>query len=155
MVHSYADDKYIYSVDMMFVYIHYYKPKYIKIKVSDLAKNLDHKGWNMENEYNPKTAYSPKDVIDDPDKYESDFMRIMNADLKYPIIVSPNNNIIDGVHRLTKAYLEKKKYIKAYIFDSKLMKKFIIAKSDRWDIVNNLKSYNLIMLYIERFFKQK
>jgi len=153
MVQTYSDNNYIYSVDMMFVYIHYNKSKYIKIKVDDLVKNLDHNGWNDDPDNDPKYAFSAYDVINNPDKYESDFTRIMNADLSYPIILSKDNNIIDGIHRLTKAYIEKNKYIKAYIFDSKLMKKFIITKRENWNLINNLKSYNLIMLYIERFMK--
>lgn len=153
MVQTYSDDKYIYSVDLMFVYIHYHKPKYIKIKVADLLDNLNHNGWNDDPNNDPKYAFSANDVMNNPDEHEADFLRIMNADLSYPIIITRNNNIVDGIHRLSKAYLEKKKYIKAYTFDSKLMKKFIITKKGNWDLVNDLRSYNLIMLYIERFLK--
>jgi len=38
------------------------------------------------------------------------------ADLKYPIILSPCNFILDGKHRMAKAILEGKEYIKAVRF---------------------------------------
>ena len=50
----------------------------------------------------------------------------MNSNLKYPIIIIKNNIIVDGMHRLSKAYLLNKKYIKAYIFDNTLLIKKLI-----------------------------
>lgn len=38
--------------------------------------------------------------------------RVKDADLKYPILISPDGCIIDGVHRLCKAILEEKDTIK-------------------------------------------
>lgn len=32
--------------------------------------------------------------------------RILHADLTYPIIIDPDNNILDGCHRLCKYYLD-------------------------------------------------
>jgi len=66
-----------------------------------------------------------------------------------------DGNIIDGVHRLTKSVLLNKKYIKAYVFDSKLMKKFVIAKKNEWDKVDKLKVYQFIILYVDRFINLK
>jgi hypothetical protein len=42
MVQTFSDDKKIYSVDMMFAYIHIYKPKYNKINVEQFLKTLDY-----------------------------------------------------------------------------------------------------------------
>jgi disulfide oxidoreductase YuzD len=39
--------------------------------------------------------------------------KVLNADLNYPIILSPDNFILDGKHRLSKAIIENTKYIKA------------------------------------------
>ncbi len=82
----------------------------------------------------------------------------MNADLKYPIILDKNNTIIDGMHRLTKAYLLKKKHIKAYIFDDNIMKKFIIGTKKGkewtekdWDYYESLSENDIINLYKDRF----
>lgn len=40
--------------------------------------------------------------------------RIQNADLKYPIILDDYGFICDGWHRVCKAIMENKRYIKAY-----------------------------------------
>lgn len=61
-----------------------------------------------------------------------------------------NNNIVDCVHRYTKAYLEGKKEIKAYIFNKKIMKKFLINKQGDSDKVDNMKMYEFIELFYKR-----
>jgi hypothetical protein len=43
--------------------------------------------------------------------------RIMLADLKYPIIISAEGRVMDGMHRLCKAWIEKKEKILAVKFD--------------------------------------
>lgn len=43
-----------------------------------------------------------------------DYYRIENCDLKYPIILAPNGDIIDGVHRVCKAIIQGKDKIRAY-----------------------------------------
>lgn len=148
MVQTYSDNKFIYSVDMMFAYIYFNKPKYQLIPVNDLLKTLEYDGWGdpIKN-----IKYSALDVINNPKKYKDDFNRIKKADLSYPIILSYDNNIVDGVHRLTKSYLEKKDNIKAYKFDKNTMKKFIIGKYGEWNKVDNMNTYNFIILYEKRF----
>lgn len=150
MVQTYSDNKYIYSVDMMFTYIYFNKPKYEKLKVEDLLYQLEYQGWGdpIKN-----IKYSAIDVINNKENYMDEYKRILNANLNFPIIVSYDGNIIDGIHRLSKAYLNNIKYIKAYIFDKKLMKKFIIGKSGDWGKVDELKVYHFIILYVERFIK--
>jgi len=147
MVQTFSDDKKIYSVDMMFAYIHIYKPKYKKINVEQLLHTLDYKGWG-----NPKENiyYSPKQVLENPKKYKDEIKRINEANLKYPIIVY-DNNIVDGVHRLTKSCLINKKTIKAYIFDKEIMKNFLIDKNKDWNKVDKMQIYNYIELFIKKF----
>lgn len=41
----------------------------------------------------------------------------MNANLKYPIILAPDNFILDGKHRVAKAIIKGKKYVKAVRFE--------------------------------------
>lgn len=148
MVQTYSDNKYIYSVDMMFVYIFRSKLKPIKMKTKNLLYQLQYDGWG-DPEKNIK--YSAIEVIDNPQKHEDDFERILKADLRYPIIISHDGNIVDGIHRLSKAYLEKIKFLKAYSFNENLMKKFIIAKKDQWDKVDKMEIYDLINIYVDRF----
>ena len=158
MVQTYSDNKYIYSVDMMFAYIYFNKIKITKYKIDqNILKNLDYEGWgkmpNILGDPLKNIKFSPNAVLANPRKYRKDYDRIKNANLKYPIIMDQDDNIIDGVHRLSKAVLLNKKYINAYIFDKKLMKKFIVAKRDQWDKVNEIKIYQYIILYIERLKK--
>jgi hypothetical protein len=147
MPQTFSDDKKIYSVDMMFAYINIFKPKYTKIKIDQLLHNLEYKGWG-----DPKNNlfYSPKQVLENPRKYKDEIKRINEANLKYPIIVY-NNNIVDGVHRLSKSYLLNKKTIKAYIFDDKTIKNFIIDKNKDWNKVDKIQVYNYIELFIKKF----
>ena len=147
MPQTFSDNKKIYSVDMMFAYINIFKPKYTKIKTDQLLHNLEYKGLG-----DPKINlfYSPKQVLDNPKKYKDEIKRINEANLKYPIIVY-NNNIVDGVHRLTKSFLLNKKTIKAYIFDDKTIKNFIIDKNKDWNKVDKIQIYNYIELFIKKF----
>ena len=148
---TYSNNDYIYSVDMMFSYIMLNKPKFTNIKVEELVEQLNYDGWGdpINN-----IKYSAIDVINNPSKYKNEYDRIKKADLNYPIIISSDGYVVDGIHRLSNAYLNNVKTIKAYKFNDKIMKKFILAKSNEWDKVDNIKSYNLINLYASRFCKK-
>ena len=151
MVQTYSDNNKIYSVDMMFAYINIYKPKSIYIDIKHLLKTLEYKGWG-----NPKKNiyYSPLDVIKNlkNKKYKDEIKRIENANFKYPIIMD-GNNVVDGVHRLTKAYLTNRKKLKAYVFTKKEMNKFLINKTGDWDKIDKLETFDFIKLFYKRFCK--
>lgn len=155
MPQSYSNGKKIYSVDMMFGYINLFKPKTERVKISDFLHVLEYKGWGdpSKNEY-----YSPLEVLKNPKKYKNEIDRIKNADLKYPIIIN-NRFIVDGVHRLCKAYLMSKKggsqTMKAYVFNNQDMKKFLINNKGDWDIVDKLDSHFYIELFHKRFCNRK
>lgn len=142
MVHTYSNGNKIYSVDMMLAYINIFKPKKEKIEIKNLLKTLEYKGWSKD----IKNFYSPIKVIKNSKKFKDEYQRIENSDLRYPIIVTENHVIIDGVHRLSKAYLLNKKTINVYIFDKKLMKKFVIDKK-----VDKLGIHDFIKLFYEKF----
>jgi len=141
-IEYYSDDKYKYSTALMFAYINLQKPKKIKIKTSQLLFNLDLHCW----ENNTK----PSDVTSclKNDKYKNEIKRITESDTKYPIIVDSNLFIIDGMHRFVKSIINNKKTIDAYMFDKKVMEKFIVGKRDE---KINLKLNDYIELYNERF----
>jgi len=145
---TYSDNKYIYSVDMMFAYLYLHKPHYQKIKVSDLINNLNYNCWGDPINH---VYHTPNDVINSPTKYESDYKRIKGADLSYPIIITHDMFVIDGMHRLTKSHLEGKKTIKAYVFDNHLLRKFKLANRTEWGKVDKIKSYQLIILFNKKF----
>lgn len=83
--------------------------------------------------------------------YKQDIERIKNADLKYPIIIV-DKHVIDGVHRLTRAYLEGKKKIKPYRFTKQQLKKFVIANEGEWGKVDGMEIHNYIQLFYKRFY---
>ena len=149
MVHTYSDSNNIYSVDMMLAYINIFKPKnlILEIEIDNYLNVLDYKGWGNQKK---KIFYSPADVMNDPKKHTHEYNKIMESNLKYPIIVD-KNNIIDGVHRLSKAYLFGKKKIKAYFFDNKLMKKFLIDTKGNFDKVDRMTINDFIILFNNRF----
>ena len=147
MVQTYSNNKKIYSVDMMFAYLNIYKHPTTSVPVSKLLNALEYKSWGNPSK---EKYYSPNDVIKNPKKYKNEMDRIKKANLKYPIIMD-EKYVIDGVHRLSKAYLRDKKYIKAYIFDKKLMKKFLINSKADWNKVDNLQTHDFIQLFYKKF----
>jgi len=147
MVQTYSINKKIYSIDMMFAYLNIYKHPTISVPVSKLLNALEDKSWGN---HSKKIYYSANDVIKNPKKYKNEMDRIKKANLKYPIIID-EKYVIDGIHRLSKAYLRDKKYIKAYIFDKKLMKKFLINSKADWIKVDNLQTHDFIKLFYKKF----
>jgi hypothetical protein len=150
MVHTYSDSNKIYSVDMMLAYINIFKPKnlILEINIDDYSNTLDYKGWSSKK---TNLFYSPMDVITQPKQYKEEYKKITQANLKYPIIIDKKNNIIDGVHRLSKAYLLGKKKIKAYFFNDQLLKKFLIDNKKDFNKVDKLTISDYIVLFNQRF----
>jgi len=141
--------KNIYSIDMMITYINIFKPKAVYVDVNKLLPNLEYKGWG-----DPTTniKFSAMDVLNKPNtkRHKEDYNRINDANLKYPIILDAKNNIFDGIHRLAKAHLSKKK-IKACIFTQQKMSNFILDKNGNYNKVFKLQSYDLIELFYKKF----
>lgn len=153
MIHTYCDNVNIYSIDMMFAYIKKYKKNLseVHVNVSDFSSQLNNTMWG-----NPEKniKYSPMAVIINPESNQKEYNKILNVNMTYPIIISEHNgNIIDGLHRLSRAYLEKNPFIVAYMFNNNIMKKFIVGKKDEWQKVNNMRICDFINLFVERFCK--
>jgi len=126
----------------MFAYINIFKPKAIKINLNDIKYDMDAKGWGDGD-------ISVNDVLKNPKKYKDDCDRINNANLKYPIIMDTKGNIFDGVHRYIKSKMLNKKSIKVYIFDDKLLNKFIVNKSGNYNAKLEIDEY--IKLFYKHF----
>lgn len=135
----------VYSVDLMFSYVNIYKPTPVMMDMKDIEYNLYYTVWNDEK----GNKYKPIDVILAPKKYKYDMDKIKNADLSYPIIVH-NGEVIDGFHRLTAAKIADKKKIKAYIFTTNDLKKFIIDKKGNVSAYTNMEINDLIELFNKR-----
>lgn len=57
-------------------------------------------------------SFLPFDVTD-LDAFIWQIKRVLDVDLKYPIILNDKGEIVDGYHRICKAFLNNKKTIKA------------------------------------------
>ena len=84
---------------------------------------------------------------------------MLSAELKYPIIIWKEKNlIIDGNHRIGAALIRDKKTIKAYELTTAQMKNFAIVKftneEDYWKKYNNLNTNTYIELFYKRFCKK-
>jgi len=144
---TYTDDNFIYLVDLMFMYIKTITST--KIKLENILPQLKIKDWGN---------FSPIEVIKNKSVSPEDYKRIIKADLRYPIIITNDYKIIDGMHRLSKAFLLKKKYVRAYKIDDKTMKKFIISKrkgkkwnKSDWNYYESLTKRDIDNLFKERF----
>ncbi|HRD77402.1 MAG TPA: hypothetical protein PK264_15960 [Hyphomicrobiaceae bacterium] len=59
----------------------------------------------------------PKDVRPTVRKVAERASDIMRADLNFPIIMTRGGDILDGAHRIARAYLEGKTHIRASVID--------------------------------------
>lgn len=70
--------------------------------------------WHHGGVYNLKS----KEIINNQEIYKEEYERTMKADLKYPIDIMKNKGrwlILDGLHRLMKAYILKQNRVKVRI----------------------------------------
>jgi hypothetical protein len=132
----------------MLAYINIYKPSYSKIPITNFISQLSQNVWGK---------YSPMDVIQNMNakKYKIDAAKIRKADLTYPIIILKNKHIIvDGYHRLSNVLIKENSEINAYIFDTSLMKKFIVDKNMNFVKVHqHTNIYDFLQLWSKNFCK--
>ncbi len=96
----------------------------VDFKINDLIWNFDLPLWGKDGE---SWNLTPWDVINKVPGSASQRKRVENIDMTYPILVIERNNkwlIIDGVHRLVKAYLDDQKTILAKIITQDLIDKY-------------------------------
>ena len=76
-----------------------------EINIEVLKWHFDIPFWNWQNHW---YVLKPIEVINNPKKYQSQYDRVMNSDISYPIDVMENKGrlvILDGLHRLVKCEL--------------------------------------------------
>lgn len=145
---SFSNGKQIFSVNMMFSYLQKHNHPVSSHKLSEFDHIFSDNCWG---DPSLNISYSPNDVLSFPEKYPNDHTRITNADLSYPIIITSNNHVIDGVHRLSHCLKNNIDTINAYFFDEDLLNKFMICDTIDWDFVDNLDLDYLDNLFNERF----
>lgn len=146
---TYTDDNFIYSVDLMFMYVKTIKSK--KINIKKLLPKLKIKDWDN---------YSPIQIIKNKNLSPNDYDRIIHSDLRYPIIINEKLDIIDGMHRLAKSYMKNKLTIRVYKIDKNIFNKFIVGEKSKkskewkdsdWDYYESLSEKDINDLFKKRF----
>ena len=147
--HNHRD---FYSVDMMIAYLNTHKHPVIKLSLDTFVPQLNEIVWGDERKESGK-GWSPMTVVEKigMKKYQENAERIKEADLSYPIIVTEKHVIIDGYHRLAKAYLEGKKDIKVNVIDDALLRKFLLVKGMDFVKLNSVAIYDILELWNKRF----
>jgi len=89
----------------------------IELNINELLWNLDLPFWEEEkiDDWN----LTPREVIQNPKHYPNHYQRILRVDLNYPICIAKSKNekrfVLDGTHRLARAYIDNLKTIKVKI----------------------------------------
>jgi hypothetical protein len=121
------DDTHSYSVDAIHEYINTTQPPIVRMPVSELEHNLLDNCWDMH--------FTPRELIEQSvetgpwSDVAEHLRRIADADLAYPIVVTGSHPcfVVDGMHRLSKAILNKHVFIAVHILDNETMKRFVIS----------------------------
>lgn len=79
----------------------------------DLADYVDQLKDYVWTEGDSEKKIRPIDI----DESSEHWQRMLDADLDYPILIGPNNEIMDGYHRLARAFFLRKPKIKIQKFD--------------------------------------
>lgn len=72
---------------------------------------------------------TPSEVLNSPDKYRSEYKRVVEADMKHPIDIMKNKNkwlILDGLHRLMKASMNGSKNVNVRIVSTEKIPEIMI-----------------------------
>jgi len=88
-----------------------------ELDINELLWNFDIPFWEEEiiNDWN----LTPREVVKHPKYHQNHYQKVLQSDLQYPICIARNKKgrwfVLDGTHRLTKAYLNKQKTVKVKI----------------------------------------
>lgn len=130
----------IYDIEKLWALTNEMKADEVKIDQLTWVMDVDH--WSdldgihskdITDELIKNEKYiSANDVLKNPLIYLHHFDLISFADLSYPILLIklPNDNldVIDGIHRLSKAYVQKQKTISAIVVPQKTLQEAIVKK---------------------------
>ena len=83
----------------------------------DTVDFMKNNAGSYPNSTNVKTI-TPREIVAEPDLYNTEYQKILSADIMFPIVMINNNTIFDGHHRLVKAILFNVPTINAYLIKS-------------------------------------
>ena len=123
-------EEYVCSTDMLFWIMKKFTDiPIVNVNVDTLKKHMNIKYWEF-----PGTI-KPNDVIQNPQQYPDHIKRIKKCDLRYPIFMNKNGTkIYDGLHRLTRSVMDKRKIIKVQYIPDIVIKLSILGTESQKDI---------------------
>lgn len=102
----------------------------IEMPIDDLMWHFDYPWW--EKEGTDDWNLTPQELVDDPKKEPTHYRKIQRADLAFPLQVMRHKGrwlLLDGMHRLVKAYLKGDKMVKVRIIPPSVI---ALIKTGRW-----------------------
>jgi hypothetical protein len=141
--HTATDNLGTYSIYMLIKYCTEKGVRIETINVDNILHNLELPMWKDKES---GKFISPMEVINNKNLYREEYKNIMDADLKYPIILDVHYDFVDGAHRLSKAYINGIKTIDSYIITLEELKHFRLPKT-RIKKIKNLTHKTLDNLY--------
>ena len=154
MAKIYNREKNVYSVDLMIAYVGLFKLEPIEIDIERMRPSMNLPYW-LSKRGKTMVRLSPAQAIENPDEYPEHKKKIESADLRYPIMIHEDYHLIDGAHRLVKAFSEERKTIRAYMFSDELMEKFIVNKEGNINIGRFISVAQQIHIFYKRFANQE
>jgi hypothetical protein len=97
---------------------HWAEEKVWALKVTSEATDIRELIWHFEIPFLREDGIynlKPWDVIKDPSSHSKEYDRTLKSNLNYPIDIMENKGrwlILDGLHRLMKAYIQGQKVVK-------------------------------------------
>lgn len=95
MTNSYTHNKVVYSIPALWKLSEDFTVKSLPIPSPDVDNYMEAYTWGG--------GKSPRRVLKACDNSHGHMVRILSADLKYPIVLAPNFGVIDGLHKIAKA----------------------------------------------------
>ena len=107
-------EKYWYSIDWDVKKLWLLDLPVVEVSMEVLVWHLEVAIW-PDNHGKPYTV-TPRQVLEEPARYPKEYQRIIGASLEYPLEIYQNKSkvmILDGVHRLAKAWQGGQEKIKS------------------------------------------
>ncbi len=107
--------------------------KVYSVPISEFISDLSTKSWSYQSEEAPD--FAPMDIIKNPNLSSTHYSRILNSDVRFPILVykhavSDQKKILDGLHRLAKQYITYKNTDKMTYVNVKYVTQNQLQKSE-------------------------
>lgn len=109
-LHTYTDFTGTYDIRSLLSWVVENKSKWCDLTVDNFLAYVHLDTWGLDFE---SPTSNLQHLMKDPQEKE----RVLNADLSYPIVVTNDNKIIDGVHRLFRAIYEGKSTLRGIFVD--------------------------------------